>query len=101
MKDDKIALRTLQALAALEATTLIMLVCIAAPLKHLADHDVAVSIMGPVHGIAFILYIWMVIRTASTGFWRAAEVWRLVLAAVVPFGGFMNVMWIARREVQK
>ena len=51
-QDDRNALRNLQYLSLLEATTLVVLVCVAVPLKHLAGYPVAVSIMGPVHGIA-------------------------------------------------
>ncbi|MDN7879123.1 DUF3817 domain-containing protein [Burkholderia aenigmatica] len=97
-QDDRNALRNLQYLSLLEATTLVVLVCVAVPLKHLAGYPAAVSIMGPVHGIAFAMYVWAVVGTASSGLWSKTEVARLVLAAVVPFVGLTSAGWIARRR---
>ncbi|GLU31602.1 DUF3817 domain-containing protein [Trinickia caryophylli] len=97
-KDDEKSLRMLQFGSILEATTLAVLVCVAVPLKHAAGYPMAVSVMGPIHGIAFIAYIWAIIVTASAGLWRPAEVWRLVLSALVPFAGFASTQWIARKR---
>ncbi|AIO39988.1 hypothetical protein WI41_25855 [Burkholderia latens] len=97
-QDDRNALRNLQYLSLVEATTLIVLMCVAVPLKHLAGYPVAVSIVGPVHGIAFVLYVWAVVGTASSGLWNRGEVARLVLSAVVPFVGLASAAWIARRR---
>ncbi|AJX35136.1 DUF3817 domain-containing protein [Burkholderia oklahomensis] len=97
MDDDK-SLRALQILSVLEATTLVALVCIAVPLKHLVGYPVAVSIMGPLHGVVFVLYLWAVVATTSSGLWRAAQAWRLVATALVPFAGFANSGWIARKR---
>lgn len=97
-KNDEKSLRILQFSSILEATTLAVLVCIAVPLKHLAGYPLAVSVMGPIHGMAFISYIWVVIVTASAGLWRPAEIWRLVLSALVPFAGFASAQWIARKR---
>jgi len=97
-QDDRNALRNLQYLSLLEATTLVVLVCVAVPLKHLAGYPVAVSVMGPVHGIAFAMYVWAVVGTASSGLWSKGDVARLVLSAVVPFAGLASAGWIARRR---
>lgn len=101
MKDDNNALSTLRLLAFPEAATPIGFVCIAVPLKHLAGYPIAVSVMGPVHGIAFVLYMWMIISTTASGLWRGPEVCRLVIAAIVPFGGLVSASWIARRGIQQ
>ncbi|KVN05743.1 DUF3817 domain-containing protein [Burkholderia stagnalis] len=97
-EDDRTALRNLQYLSLLEAATLVALVCVAVPLKHLAGVPAAVSIMGPIHGVAFVTYVWAVVGTASSGLWRRAEVARLVLSALVPFAGLASAGWIARRR---
>ena len=90
-------LRRLEIASALEGTTLVVLVLVAVPLKHLAGLSLAVRIMGPVHGLAFAFYAWTVIETVSGGGWRQADVLRLTLAALVPFGGFANLGWLHRR----
>ena len=48
--------------------------------------------------IAFAMYVWAVVGTASSGLWSKAEVARLVLSAVVPFAGLASAGWIARRR---
>ena len=50
-------LRRMRAVSLLEGTTLLLLLGVAVPLKHLAGMPVATSIMGPIHGIAFVLYV--------------------------------------------
>jgi integral membrane protein len=98
MTDDKNSLHILRILAWIEASTLIALVCVAVPLKHLAGYRMPVSIMGPVHGVAFVFYMRMVISTAASGLWRRSEIWRLVVAALISFGGMMTARWITRKE---
>ncbi|RQR22286.1 DUF3817 domain-containing protein [Burkholderia sp. Bp9143] len=91
--------RNLRIMATIEATTLVVLVFIAVPLKHLGGMPTAVQWMGPVHGIAFVFYLWMVVTSAASGQWRRSEVARLLVAAIIPFGGFLNVAWLARKRV--
>ena len=43
----------LSRIAFLEGLTLIALVCVAMPLKYWAGMPQAVSIIGPIHGVAF------------------------------------------------
>jgi len=69
------------------------------PLKHLASIPIATSIMGPIHGFAFMLYIWMLIQTASGGGWTRTEVVRMFCAAFIPFGAFVNERALARRQI--
>ncbi len=91
-------LRKMRAVSLLEGTTLLLLLGVAVPLKHLAGIPVATSIMGPIHGIAFILYVWMLIQTVSMGRWTLAAAARMVLAAFIPFGAFVNERALARRQ---
>jgi Domain of unknown function (DUF3817) len=43
-----------------EGLTLVLLVCVAVPLRHLAGWPVVTAVMGPVHGLAFLFYVWTV-----------------------------------------
>ena len=74
----------------LEGTTLVILIFIAVPLRHLAGYRIATEIMGPIHGTAFLLYIWMLIQTVSAGCVPKSDALRLIVAAFVPFGAFFN-----------
>ena len=94
---ERLQLRRLELASLVEATTLILLVGVAVPLKHLAGHPVAVAVMGPVHGFAFVAYIWTVLQTVAEGGWRRPEWLRLVATAFVPFAGYANLALIRRK----
>ena len=90
-------LRRLEVVSFVEATTLLLLLCVAVPLKHIAGIGNAVHVMGPVHGVAFLAYMWIAIQTVSGSGWSRGETARLLVGAVVPFGGFLNLRFLARK----
>lgn len=96
--EERKQLRRMRAVSLLEGTTLLLLILVAVPLKHLAGLPVATAIMGPVHGMAFLLYVWMLIQTVSAGGWSRSETTRMVVAAFIPFGAFANERVLARRQ---
>ena len=53
------ALRPLRVASFVEGATLIALVLVAVPLKRLAGMPEAVSLVGPIHGAAFLAYVAM------------------------------------------
>lgn len=91
-------LRWMRAVSLLEGSTLVLLVLVAVPLKHLAGFPIATALMGPIHGVAFLLYVWMLIQTVSAGGWSRSETVRMVVAAFIPFGAFVNERALARRQ---
>ncbi|MCA1454446.1 DUF3817 domain-containing protein [Bradyrhizobium sp. BRP22] len=96
--DDSTQLRWLGILSVLEATTLVLLVAVAVPLKHIAGWTIAVHVMGPVHGLAFLAYCWAAIQSIAEGGWSRLEAARLLATAFIPFAGFANVRLIARKS---
>lgn len=82
----------------LEATTLAVLVFVAVPLKHAFGMPQAVSVMGPVHGLAFLFYIWMLIQSHFQFGWSPREWVRMVLCAFVPLAGFVNERLLKHRQ---
>ncbi len=90
-------LRRLEIASMVEATTLLVLVCVAVPLKHLAHWPLGVKVMGPLHGLAFAAYVWTVIETVSGGGWKRRDAARLFLVAFLPFGGFANLPFLRRQ----
>ena len=73
-----------------EALTLLTLVGVAVPLKHLWGFPQAVAVMGPLHGLAFLTFGWRLMQTAAAGDWPPAEIVRAAALACAPFGGFIN-----------
>lgn len=96
--EDLAQIRRLRLASFVEATTLLVLVFVAVPLKHLFDYPLAVRLMGPVHGAAFIAYGWSLVTTVSGGGWSRGEIARLGFAAFLPFGGFLNAGLLRRKR---
>ena len=84
--------------AVVEAVTLLVLFGVAMPLKYGAGVPEAVSVMGPVHGLAFMVFVWFVIRSWAEGLIGPGGAARLLVGAFVPFGGFVNERWLRRRS---
>ena len=94
---ERAQLRRLRLVSLGEATTLILLVGIAVPLKHLAGQPLGVRVMGPVHGLMFLAYLWTAVQTVSGGGWNGRDIARLLIGALVPFGGFLNMRLLRRK----
>jgi integral membrane protein len=91
-------LRRLRFVAVVEAVTLLALVGIGVPIKYLGGYATVVKIMGPVHGVAFVVYFWTMIQTVAGGGWSKSEIVRMLGGAFMPFGGFFNQRVLARRQ---
>lgn len=92
------SLRTLRLASLGEGATLLLLLLIAVPLKRLAGWPTGVSIMGPIHGAAFLLYAALVLRHTGS-LLTVRDTLALLLAAFVPFGAFL-VGGIFKRKAQ-
>lgn len=91
----------LRRIALLEAWTLILLFGVAMPLKYAAGIDQATSIMGPIHGLAFMVFLWFVIRSWAEGIIDALGAGRLFIGAFLPGGGFFNERWLRRQSEEE
>lgn len=90
-------LRRLRLASLLEGTTLLVLLGVAVPLKHLGGWDGAVKLMGPVHGLAFVGYAWATLQLVAETNARWTDAARLIALALVPFGGFIGARRVACR----
>jgi integral membrane protein len=94
MNNTLLNLRWLRRASLSEGATLILLVCLAVPLKRMAGMPEFVTVLGPLHGAAFLIYVAMVMRAASAGLLTATETTRMMLVAFSPFGAlFMSAMF--------
>jgi integral membrane protein len=82
-------LKILRTIALIEGATLILLFLVAMPLKYQFDFPMAVSVMGPIHGMAFILYIGALVAALGTGLITIVKLVVGTVAAFVPFGSFV------------
>ena len=68
---------------------MLALVGVAVPLKYILGDPYWVKVIGPVHGLLFLLFV---INTLSVGVeygWKfGTTTWKVLVACVVPFGTF-------------
>lgn len=96
--DDIRQLSRMRLASILEATTLAVLVFVAVPLKHAFGMPQLVSVMGPIHGLAFLFYIWMLIQSHFQIGWTGREWLRMVACAFIPLAGFINERLLKQRQ---
>ena len=89
-------LRILRIASLAEGATLLLLLLVAVPLKRMADLPMAVSIVGPIHGAAFLIYTALVLQSFVSRLISATEVARLMLVAFVPFGAWLVAGMLSR-----
>lgn len=84
-----INLKRLRTVAIIEGSTLVLLLFVAMPLKYKMGMPAFVSVMGPIHGIAFIAYIVALIAALGVGVITSIKLIVGTVAAFIPFGSFV------------
>ena len=92
------AMTGLRRAAIAEAVTLLALFCVAMPIKYIAGDPWVVSVVGPAHGLMFMVFLWFVVRSWAEGLINGMGAFRLFVGALVPLGGFINERWLRRRS---
>lgn len=93
-------LRNFRYVALAEATTFLALL-VASAIKNTGGSEVGVQILGPIHGLLFIAYVfiaWSIRREAG---WTRRQTFWILVGAVLPFGGYVVDWWLQRREGAK
>ncbi|VVM04445.1 hypothetical protein MAMC_00060 [Methylacidimicrobium cyclopophantes] len=96
---DRTLIRRLRLASLLEGFTLLLLLFVAVPAKHLFGHPMAVRVIGSVHGLCFLLFLWSLVAAVSAGGWSRGEIFRILLGSFLPFGVFVNAPLLKRKEL--
>ncbi|WP_428658793.1 DUF3817 domain-containing protein [Runella sp.] len=79
----------LRIIGLLEGISLLVLIGIAVPAKHFYGNPVLVKVIGPVHGILFLLFIFNTLSVGIEQKWQfKTTTWKVLLACFIPFGTF-------------
>lgn len=89
-------MRLLAAAALLEGATLLFLLFVAVPLKHLGGVGSVVPVAGPVHGVAFMTFAYLLVEARSAGDLDARQARLAAVAAFLPFGGILSAAMFAK-----
>lgn len=83
----------LRIVSLLEGISNILLFFVAMPLKYLLDIPQAVSVVGLVHGVLFIMYIILLLLVMYHYKWSIVKGFYAFIACLIPFG----MIWAEKR----
>ena len=84
-------------IAILEGISFLVLLLIAMPLKYMADIPQAVSVVGALHGVLFVMYaIWLAVVKFKYD-WSIIKAGIAFIASFIPFGTFV-LDWKLKQE---
>lgn len=90
-------LRNFRYVALAEATTFLALL-VASAIKNTGGSEVGVQILGPIHGLLFIAYVFIAWSIRQEAGWTGRQTFWILVGAVLPFGGYVVDWWLLRRE---
>jgi integral membrane protein len=82
-------------IALAEATSFILLL-IASLVKRTGGEEIGVQILGPIHGVLFLVYVVVALNIRLDMGWSAKTTFWVLVGAVVPFGGYVVDWWLLR-----
>lgn len=83
------ALTRYRIMAWVTGTFLVILCCVGVPLKYAADQPTVVSIVGPLHGFLYIVYLIAAYDLLRRVRWRLPPSLAVLLAGTIPFLTFL------------
>ena len=89
-------MRAFRIVALVEATSFLALL-VASYVKHQGDGELGVSILGPIHGGLFLLYVALALMLRADAGWSTRTTLLILLGAVLPFGGYVVDAWLRRQ----
>jgi integral membrane protein len=82
-------LRRFRWVAFSEGLSFVLLLLVAMPLKYWAGFPLAVRVIGSVHGLLFVAFIWTLFAVALERRWPPFRWGMALLSSLVPFGTFV------------
>ena len=96
------ALTRFRVMAYIVGVLLLVLVFVAVPLRYLADQPFLVSIIGPIHGFLYMVYLVTAFDLAVRARWPFVRTVLVLLAGTVPVMSFLAerkaTHWIRSRD---
>lgn len=94
--NNNIDIKYFRLLAIVEGTSLLVLMFIAMPMKRLMGIPDAVRIVGGIHGMLFLMYIYTLFTVWVAHKWPAKKAFIAFISASIPFGSF----WFERKYLK-
>ena len=78
-----------RAVAYIEAATFLVLLAAVFIKRVLDGPESLVSVFGPIHGIAFLVYVFLTLLVREEQGWTVGQTLLVLVASAVPFGAFV------------
>jgi integral membrane protein len=91
------ALTRYRVMAYVVGVLLLVLVLVAVPLRYVWHVDAAVAVVGPLHGVLYMVYLAAAFDLALRARWTAKGTVLVLLAGTVPFLSFVAERHVTRR----
>lgn len=85
--------RSLKFAACFEGATLLLLVLVAVPLKYCGDNATLVRLLGPVHGLTFLTFLYQIGKAWAQRILDWKQALRFLVASFFPGGTFIVTAW--------
>ncbi len=82
-------IKRFRTISIIEGISFLVLLFIAMPLKYTMDLPMAVTVVGWLHGILFVIYIYVIFPTAKKLKWSFRKTLFGLAASILPFGPFI------------
>ena len=80
-----------------EGISFIVLLFIAMPLKYYFNYPLATRVIGSIHGVLFIIFIWQLYKAQGRIKFNFKEAGLYFILSLVPFGSFYTDRYIKNR----
>ncbi len=87
-------------MALLEGISFLVLLLIAMPLKYVMHMPTPVRVMGMIHGVLFLAFVFYLLMVKSERNWSIQKTAIAFLASLLPFGTFVLDAKVLRREIK-
>ena len=84
----KTQLGRLRLMAYIEGTSFLLILFVTMPLKYTFDYPQPNKVVGLIHGLFFIMYVYAVIQIRIDEGWSLKKTTLALLASIIPFGTF-------------
>ncbi len=83
------ALRRYRVIAYVVGVLLLVLVCVAMPLKYLGDQPALVATVGPLHGFCYMVYLVLAFDLGRRANWGLGRMFLFLVAGTIPVMSFL------------
>jgi integral membrane protein len=90
-------IRSLHLASRFEAISWLFLIA-ATLVKYLYSYELGVSVIGPIHGVLYLVYIAAIARWFRELNWNVQKAILAAILGVLPLGGFIVDKWVTSSE---